>query len=63
MAHEVSYPGYNSFTVPAYVARPSSPGLYPGLILTHGVHGYEEHMKEVARRFAVLGYSCIVPAL
>ena len=33
------------------------------MIITHGVHGFEEHMKEVARRFAVLGYTCIVPAL
>ena len=62
-AYEIRHPGYESYAVPAYVARPSSPGTYPGLILTHGVHGYEEHMKEVARRFAVLGYSCIVPAL
>ena len=62
-AYEVRHPGYESFAIPAYVARPSSPGSFPGLILTHGVHGYEEHMKEVARRFAVLGYTCIVPAL
>ena len=62
-AHEVRHPGYESFEVPAYVARPSGPGSYPGLILTHGVHGYKEHMKEVARRSAALGYPCIVPAL
>ncbi|HIB12509.1 MAG TPA: dienelactone hydrolase family protein [Dehalococcoidia bacterium] len=62
-AYEVRHPGYESFAVPAYVARPSGPGAFPALILTHGVHGYEEHMKEVARRFAVLGYACIVPAL
>ena len=62
-AYEVRHPGYESFAIPAYVARPSTPGPFPGLILTHGVHGYEEHMKEVARRFAVLGYTCIVPAL
>ena len=62
-AYEVSHPGYESFAVPAYVAVPSGPGAYPALILTHGVHGYEEHMKEVARRFAAFGYFCIVPAL
>ena len=33
------------------------------MILVHGVHGYEEHMKDVARRFAALGYAAIVPAL
>ncbi len=62
-AYGVRHPGYECFSVPAYVARPSGAGPYPALILTHGVHGYEEHMKEVARRFAALGYSCIVPAL
>lgn len=63
IGYEVHHPGYESFEVPAYVARPPEPGSYPGLLLTHGVHGYEEHMKEVARRFAALGYFCIVPAL
>lgn len=62
-AYEVTNPGFNGDPVPAYVARPSSPGSYPGLLLAHGVHGHEEHMKDVARRFAVLGYVCIVPAL
>jgi len=62
-AYEVKYPGYSSYSVPGYLARPSALGQYPGLIFVHGVHGYEEHMKDVARRFAVLGYSCIVPAL
>ena len=62
-AYEVKCQGYSSYPVPAYLARPSAPGPHPGLILVHGVHGYEEHMKDLARRFAVLGYSCIVPAL
>ena len=58
MAHEVRHRGFDSFEVPAFVARPSGLGSYPGIILTHGVHGYKEHMKDVARRFAALGYSC-----
>ena len=62
-AYEVRLAGYNGDPVPAYVARPSAEGQYPGLILVHGVHGYEEHMKDVARRFAALGYAAIVPAL
>ena len=63
LAYEVHHPGYESYGVPAYVARPSGSGAFPGVVITHGVHGYEEHMKEVARRFAALGYACIVPAL
>ncbi len=62
-AHEVKFEGYGSHTVPAYVARPAEAGAHPGLILVHGVHGFEEHMKDMARRFAVHGYACIVPAL
>ena len=62
-AHQVSYEGYGAHEVPAYVARPAAAGPHPGLILVHGVHGFEEHMKDMARRFAVHGYACIVPAL
>ena len=62
-AYDVQLRGYNGDMVPAYVARPSSEGPHPGLVLVHGIHGYEEHMKDVARRFAVMGYAAIVPAL
>ena len=62
-AYDVQLRGYNGDIVPGYVARPSSEGPHPGLVLVHGIHGYEEHMKDVARRFAVMGYAAIVPAL
>ena len=62
-AYDVELSGHNGDRVPAYVARPAAAGSYPGLILVHGVHGYEEHLKDVARRFAVMGYAVILPAL
>ena len=62
-AYDVTVSGYNGDTVPAYVARPSEGGPHPGLLLVHGIHGYEEHMKDMARRYAALGYAAIVPAL
>ena len=62
-AHDVQYPGYNQVLVPAYVARPAAPGRHPGLIVVHGIHGHEEHMKDVARRFAIHGYVALLPAL
>jgi carboxymethylenebutenolidase len=62
-AYDVKVDGFNGDKVPAYLARPSEEGIFPGLVLVHGVHGYEEHMKDVARRFAVMGYATIVPAL
>ena len=62
-AYDVTVSGYHGDLVPAYVARPSEGGPHPGLLLVHGIHGYEEHMKDMARRYAALGYAAIVPAL
>lgn len=62
-AYEVTIQGYRGDPVPAYVARPAGGGPHPGLLLVHGIHGYEEHMKDLARRYAALGYAAIVPAL
>ena len=62
-AYDVTVSGYNGDPVPAYVARPAEDGTHPGLLLVHGIHGYEEHMKDMARRYAALGYAAIVPAL
>lgn len=62
-AYDVELEGHNGDSVPAYVARPTTDGPHPGLLLVHGIHGYEEHLKDVARRFAVMGYATIVPAL
>ena len=62
-AYDVEVVGHGGDPVPAYFARPSSEGPHPGLVLVHGIHGYEEHMKDMARRFAVMGYAAIVPAL
>ncbi len=62
-AYDVSLRGHNGDRIPAYVARPSESGPHPGLLLVHGIHGYEEHMKDMARRYAALGYAAIAPAL
>ena len=62
-AYDVELSGYNGDRVPAYVARPSGDGAHPGVVLVHGIHGHEEHLKDVARRFAVMGYAVILPAL
>ena len=62
-AYDTTVSGYNGDAVPAYVARPTEGGPHPGLLLVHGIHGYEEHMKDMARRYAALGYAAIVPAL
>ncbi len=63
IAYDATVSGFNGDAVPAYVARPSEGGPHPGLLLVHGIHGYEEHMKDMARRYAALGYAAIVPVL
>ena len=60
---EITYPGYNGDPITAYVARPFEEGNYPGVVIVHGVHGYEEHMRDMARRYTLFGYTAIIPAL
>ena len=39
-----------------YLARPRSGGPHPGIVVIHENRGLLEHFKDVARRFAKLGY-------
>ena len=47
----------------AYVARPSSPGRHPGLMLFQEAFGVNAHIRDVAERFASAGYVTIAPEL
>jgi len=47
----------------AYLARPREPGSYPGIIVIHEAWGVIEHIRDVARRFANLGYIALAPDL
>lgn len=49
--------------IEAYLARPSLPGLHPGIIVIHEAFGPVEHIHDVARRFANLGYTALAPNL
>lgn len=50
-------------SIEAYFARPRQPGNYPGIIVIHEAFGPVEHISDVARRFANLGYMTIAPNL
>jgi carboxymethylenebutenolidase len=50
-------------TMPAYVARPTSPGPHPGLLVMQEAFGVNAHIKDVTERFAREGYTAIAPAL
>ena len=41
--------------IPAYLARPSESGRYPGVILIHDIFGVSDHARDVARRLPMLG--------
>ncbi len=50
-------------SMPAYVARPTSPGPHPGLLVMQEAFGVNAHIKDVTERFAREGYTAIAPAL
>ena len=60
---EVKIKGHNGDEIPAYLMRPEEEGVFPAVVFPHGIHGTEEHVKDVARRLALFGYVSIMPAL
>jgi carboxymethylenebutenolidase len=60
---DITYPGSDGAAIEAYVARPEHRGTYPGMIVIHEAFGPVEHIRDVARRFAQLGYVAIAPNL
>jgi carboxymethylenebutenolidase len=49
--------------IPAYRAMPDHGGPFPTVLVVHEAFGVHEHIKDVCRRFARLGYYAIVPEL
>jgi carboxymethylenebutenolidase len=45
----------------AYLARPRQSGRYPGVILLHDIFGVSDHARDVARRFANVGFVTLIP--
>jgi carboxymethylenebutenolidase len=46
-------------TIGAYLALPSGPGPFPGLVLVPDVHGLSDHYRDVSRRFAAEGFAAL----
>ena len=55
----LSIEGYNGTPITTYVAKPSGPGLFPGVVLVHHLPGWSEFYIETTRRFAHHGYLAI----
>ena len=62
VAGEVSIPVVDG-KVPAYRAMPAAPGKYPVLLVVQEIFGVHEHIKDMCRRFAKLGYCAIATEL
>lgn len=49
--------------LPIYLARPDRPGPFPVVLVVHEIFGLHEHIRDVLRRLAKLGYLAIAPEL
>jgi carboxymethylenebutenolidase len=49
--------------IPAYRAMPSTGGPFPVVLVVQEIFGVHEHIKDVCRRFAKLGYLAVAPEL
>jgi len=56
LGEELTYPGAQGTQVNAYLARPAAPSSYPAMIVIHEAHGLNDHVRDVANRFANIGY-------
>jgi carboxymethylenebutenolidase len=59
---EVSIPTADG-KVPAYHARPAKAGKHPVVLVVQEIFGVHEHIKDVVRRYAKMGYYAIAPEL
>lgn len=62
VAGEVSVPVADG-KIPAYRAMPARAGKYPVVLVVQEIFGVHEHIKDVCRRYAKLGYYAIAPEL
>ena len=49
--------------IPAYLAQPNQDGNYPGIVVIMEAFGLADHICDLARRFANIGYNAIAPDL
>jgi carboxymethylenebutenolidase len=50
-------------SIPAYRAMPAQGGPFPTILVVHEIFGVHEHIKDICRRLARLGYFAIAPEL
>jgi len=63
LAETVSFRGHNGDQGEAYLARPTRPGKFPGIVVIHHMPGWDEWITEVVRKFAHHGFAAASPHL
>lgn len=58
----VTYPA-NGSTAPGYLARPDGGGPHPGVVVIQEVWGLDDHIRDIAQRFAGEGFIAVAPDL
>lgn len=61
-AGPVEYPGVITRLL-GYLSVPKGGEAYPGVLVLHDVQGLDEHMRDVTRRLAKVGYVALAPDL
>lgn len=61
-ASEISIPTADG-VIPGYRVLPQSEGSFPTILVVQEIFGVHEHIKDVCRRFAKLGYLAVAPEL
>lgn len=56
LAEDILYAGANGEMIGGYLAHPNAKGPWPALIVIHEAGGLRDHIKDVVRRFANIGY-------
>src|SRR5579863_5672923 len=49
--------------LPGYRAMPDGAGPFPTVLVVEEIFGVHEHIKDMCRRFAKLGYNAVAPEL
>lgn len=62
IAKEIKIPVIDG-EMPAYLAHPAEGSDFPVVLVVHEIFGVHEHIKDVCRRLAKLGYLAIAPEL
>jgi hypothetical protein len=52
---QITYPS-DGTNIEAFTARPRQAGRYPGIIVIHEAFGVDDHIRDIAGRFANAGF-------